>query len=459
MKKYSEKFLNNYDVLIKSTIGLEFEFFMKDLSFYKTLEILNQYLSPVKVHGFRQYHSDFDPTPSEWKIEPDLSGGQNMVELVTGPMPYPEAKFYLIKVLKFINEYGYTTEKSSIHFNLSFKDEDLNNLNILKLILNTNEDEIYRFFPSRKGNIYAKTVKKMIPFKEYDFFNIPITVVKNNMRLPDDKYFGINFLHINNNKETQRLEYRYIGGKDYEKNVGGITYFLDKFILDTNAAIDQTFTSSDCDMLEVFLDQNISYFKNFSKYDTFIVEYPTVHLQVDMSSTYEIVNSYYPKIYEKIYDLIESCPELKDCILNFNTSLQKLEIVDGRIKATQNLSDLEFINCVIIEGIFDKCDFNGCEISNSQLSKSKIENSEVRNSKVLSCRVEGSTLFDCYFMNGTLNGDMIGGIWRSGEVGPYASISSETKIVSDKDNFFNTSFEEDGGKGMFDKGKIEGFKK
>ena len=227
MKKYSEKFIHEYNKLSRSKVGFEFEFYMKDLSFYKTLELLNKDLSPVKVHGFRQYHSDFTPDSKNFKIEPDLSGGSNMVELVTGPLEYNDAKYYLIKIIKFIQNYGYTNEKSSIHFNISFFDGDknLNDLNVLKLILNTDEDEIYRFYPSRKGNIYAKSVKQIIPYKEYDFFNIPIDSVKNNLMLPDNKYFGINFLNINNNKSTQRVEYRYIGGKDYEKNIGNIDLY------------------------------------------------------------------------------------------------------------------------------------------------------------------------------------------------------------------------------------------
>ena len=217
MRKYSEKFLDKYDFLKNAIIGLEFEFYMKDLSFYKTMEMLNSELDPVKVHGFRQYHSSFKPDKNNFKFEPDLSGGSNMVELVTGPLEYTDAKYYLIKILNFIQNYGYTNDRSSVHFNLSFNqsDKDLNDLNILKLILNTDEEEIYRFFPSRKNNIYAKSIKNIIPYKEYDFFNIPIDTIKNNLILPDNKYFGINFLHINNNKETQRLEYRYIGGKDY----------------------------------------------------------------------------------------------------------------------------------------------------------------------------------------------------------------------------------------------------
>lgn len=442
MKKYSEKFIHEYSKLSKARVGFEFEFYMKDLSFYKTLEILNKELDPVKVHGFRQYHSGFTPDSKNFKIEPDLSGGSNMVELVTGPMDYNDSKFYLIKILNFIQNYGYTNDKSSIHFNISFKDDkDLNDLNVLKLILNTDEDEIYRFFPSRKGNIYAKSVKSIIPFKEYDFFNIPIDSVKNNILLPDNKYFGINFLHINNNKKTQRVEYRYIGGINYESNTGNIVYFLDRFILDCYNSIDVGFNQNDADKLELYLEENINKFKSFSKYDNFIVEFPTIQIQIDQSNMYELVSSYFGKIYEKLYDLIEGTDNLKDCIINYITATQKMEIVDGDIKGTLTLNGYEYVNCRIMEGIFEHSNFYGCEINNSQMSTSKIEASDVIGSKVLSCRVENSSLTNCYFMNGVLNGDMSGGVFRSGELGPYATISSDTKVVGTTDNFFDTKFD------------------
>jgi hypothetical protein len=84
-----------------------------------------------------------------------------MVELVTGPLDYYDAKYYLIKIIKFIQTHGYTNEKCSVHFNLSFNGEkNLNDLNILKLILNTDENEIYRYYPSRKGNVYAKLLRR-----------------------------------------------------------------------------------------------------------------------------------------------------------------------------------------------------------------------------------------------------------------------------------------------------------
>ena len=459
MKKYSDKFLNQSSKLKSAKIGFEFEFYMKDLSFYKTLEILNNELNPVKVWGFRKYHSDFTPDKDNFKIEPDLSGGSNMVELVTGPLDYYDAKYYLIKIINFIQNYGYTNDKCSIHFNLSFNkdDKDLNDLNTLKLILNTDEDEIYRYYPSRKDNVYAKTIKKIIPYKEYDFFNISIGVVKNNLRLPNDKYYGINFIHINNNKESQRLEFRYIGGKDYEKNVGQLIYFMDRFIINAHDSIDVGFNSEDINKLEEYLEDNIKRFKNFSKYDNFIVDYPTIQIQIDQNNNYDVVSTYYDKIYSKLYQLIDGTNDLKDCIINYVTETQKIEIVDADIKTSATLRNYDFINCNL-EGIFESCFLLGCEVKNSQLSKSKLEHTDADNSKILSCRVDGSSLMNCYFMEGFLNSEMMGGVFRSGELGPYASLDSEVKIVNDHENFFNVKYEEDSNKGDKE-GKITGFGK
>lgn len=460
MKKYSDKFLNHSHKLKNAVVGMEFEFYTKDISYYKSLELLNQYLNPVKVWGFRQYHSGFVTDSKNFKIEPDLSGGSNMVELITGPMDYFEAKYYLVKIVKFIQTYGYTTEKCSIHFNISFKDDDmnLNDLNILKLILNIDEDEIYRSYPSRKNNIYAKSVKNIIPFKEYDFYNIPIGVIKNNLRLPNDKYYGINFLNIEKNKESQRLEFRYIGGKDYEKNIGQLTYFMERFIINSYDSIDVDFDYSDIVKLEEFLEDNIKSYKSLSKYDNFIVEFPSVQIQIDQISNYDIILPYYDKIYHKVYDLINSVEELKECIINYVTKTKTMEIIDARIKTKSTVKTIDFINSYV-EGIFEDCFFVNSEIDNSQVLKSKLKFTDATNSKILNCNVDSSTLKNCYFVEGYLNGDMIGGVYRSGKLGPNATMDSDVKLVGDYDNFFDTKFDSEEDKGALDKGIMKSFGK
>jgi hypothetical protein len=419
---------------------------------------MNIELDPVRIWGFRKYHSDFTPDKNNFKIEPDLSGGSNMVELVTGPLDYFNAKYYLIKILSFIQKYGYTNDKCSIHFNLSFEDDekDLNDLNILKLILTTNEDEIYNAYPARKGNVYAKSIKKIIPYKEYDFYNIPITSVKNNLRLPNDKYYGINFLNINENKDKQRLEFRYIGGKDYEKNTGQLIYFMEKFIINVYDSIDVGFDNEDVNTLEKYLEENIRLFKNFSKYDSLLIEFPSIILQIDQNNEYDLVKAYYNKIYSKIYSIIDSTDNLGECLINYVTQTQTIEIVDAKIKATSTISNVDFINCDL-EGVFESCNLVGCDIKESQISKSRINHTDADNSKILSCKVDNSSLSNCYFMDGYLNSDMHGGVFRSGELGPYASLDSDVKIVNETENFFDTKFDDDS-KGD-KKGKIPGFGK
>jgi hypothetical protein len=38
---------------------------------------------------------------------------------------------------------------------------------------------------------------------------------------------------------------------------------------------------------------------------------------------------------------------------------------------------------------------------------------------------------------------MYGGVFRSGKLGPYATMDSEVKIVTDNNNFFDTKYEDD----------------
>lgn len=433
MRKYSEKYMNDWRILSTAVCGFEIEFY-SNLSFYKLLEQLNQEFNPVQFHGFNIYHSKFEPDDKNFKVEIDLSGG-NMREIVTGPLDYFSARHYLIKLLSFVQKWGYTTDKSSVHINISFDekkgDKVLTDLNILKHILKTDEEDIYRIFPIRKNNIYAKSIKKMIPFRDYDFSNVSIDTVKNVMKLPDDRYYGVNYLHMNNYKAC-RLEYRYIGGEGYEKKIGDIMDLMDRFIITTYNCIDTPFDSYDVEELNYYLNKKINNFKSFSTYDNFIVEYPSIKLQVDQIGQYDVVTSYYSKIYEKLFTLVDSIDNLKDCVVNYVTETHQIEVVEAKFKAIQNISGYEFINCEIFDGIYTGSNFYNCIISNTQLEKCKIDASEVNSGKLTSCNVQNSRLEACYFMAGYLDGTMTGGVFRSGRLGPMAVLSSTTKVVTDE---------------------------
>ena len=442
MRKYSEKYSNNYKILSKAIVGFEFEAYY-NISYYKTLENLNAELSPVKVHGFRTYHSDFIPDNNNFKLERDLSGGVNLAEIVTGPMDYYSAKFYLIKILKFIQEYGYTNDRCSLHINISFKDKSLSDLNILREILRMDEDELYKVFPTRKNNIYAKSVRSIIPFKDYDFSNVPINIVKNNISFPSNKYYGINFLHINE-YGSSRLEFRYIGGEDYEQQLGDIIDIMDRFIINTYDNIGSEFDNDDIKELSDFMDEKINVFKSFETYDDFLVEFPDITLQIDQDGRYEVVSGLYDKLHSKIYKLIESCDDMGECIFNYFTSENKFEVVGANFTSILDINGYDFIDCEVMDGIFNNCNFVNSKVLNSEIMKGKIGNSDIIDSKLFNCNVDEGTLERCYFESGLLNAHMEGGIFRSGKIGAKATISSTTKIVDvTKDNFFNTKADVD----------------
>ena len=442
MKKFSDKYLNDHHILYNAVVGFEFEFYSHNKSYFKLLEYLNNEFSKIgiKFWGFRKYHSNFKPSTKDFKIEPDFSMGQNGVELISGPLPYYDSKIILLKILKILQDHAFTNDRCSLHINISFDknktDNVLDYLNPLKMILNVDEDMIYRYFPERVNNIYAVSVKKLIPFKDYQFTNTSVNLLKNNLQLPDDtKYYGINLSNV----VEGRLEFRYIGGKDYQFRTNEILELLDYFIVLTHNSINQQLDDEDVNRLSDYLSDNINYFKNFRKLDDFIGKFPTINLKCDLSGDYSMVKSQYDNFYNKLYDVVSNIYNLDNCIINFDTDGKRLEIMGSTFKVIFRIDNVRFFECSANNGIFDHCLFSDTEIKNSHLEYSNLIQSKAYNCKLVNCTVdEGSKITDCFFYGGTLNGFMEGGVFRDGVVGESGEISESTKIIGDdEDNYFN----------------------
>jgi len=438
MKNFSDYYINYNNILKNAIVGFEFEFYTSK-PYYKLLELFNRELSPIKVHGFRKYHSAFKPDEENFKIEPDLSGGIDLVELVTGPIPYPDCKIVMLKILKLLQEVAYTDEKCSLHINISFAEDaekGIEELVPLKLILDIDEDNIYRMFPNRENNFYAKSVKRLIPYKGYTQSSDVIDIIIANLELPDTKYFGINI------KEYTRgwLEYRYIGGTDYQYKTKDIINLLDYFILLTWNALDKEIDDDDREKILDYLSENISNFKNFTTYEDFISEYPSVKIEIDKNDDFTVVNSYYNRIYDKVYDMMMNTYNLRDAIINYDNETSRLELIDTFVKGIFDIKYWDFIECEIADGTYFKCHISDSDVKNSHIESSTIENCEISNSKLTACNVDqGCILEKVYFYGGFLDGEMQSGIFRGGTIGPNAIIGEGVKLVTDDDNYFGAS--------------------
>jgi len=438
MDKFTDKYINSFNIMKHAVIGFEFEFY-SEKSYHKLLEYLNRELG-VKVSGYRVYHSSFEPDETHWKIEPDLSLGMSGIELISGPIPYINSKIYLLKVLEILKKPEFSTdEKCSLHINISFDKETsprtLEKINKLKLILDVDENFIYKYFPDRENNFYAKSVKKIIPFKSYDFSNNAAELLVNSLELPDTKYYGINLLNV----FESRVEYRYIGGGEYEQKTGEILDLLDYFIQLTWLSIDEL-DEDDMDKLTKYLSDNINQFKTFSRLDTFIAQFPSIMLQIDMNSDQTFLRTYYEQIYNELYDIITNIYNLSNCIINYDTEEQRLELIDATFKTIFDIKRIDIIDCNIDGGSFSNCTLINTTIKNAHLSNCKVIMCEVYSSKIESCNVdENSILSECYVFNTLMGGEMRGGIFRSGKLGEYAKLDSDVKIISGIDNYFGNN--------------------
>jgi hypothetical protein len=443
MDKFTNKYINKFDILKKAILGFEFEFYT-DKSYYKLLELLNRELDPIKVYGRRKYHSEMEVDEYHFKIEPDLSMGPEGVELITGPMPYNNAKLILLKCLSILQKYATTDDKCSLHINISFDknltDKTLDQLNKLKLILTVDEDLVYKFFPTRKDNFYAKPVKKLIPFKGYDYVNDTINILTENIQLPDTKYYGINIKEAYNG----RLEYRYIGDKDYQFKTREIMELMDYFVALTWDSINTKLDDDDIEKLREYLNENINNFKNFTKLENFIAEFPTIQLEIDKDDSFITVKSYYSNIYNKLYDIIKNVFNLNNCLINYDTDTKSLELVDADFHTIFELKRLTIIDSNAGGGTYTDCTFINCDIKNAHLHNCKIMSTDVYNAKMEGCECDQtSVLTDCYIYNCNVNSQVVGGVWRSGKAGEFCDISDTTKIATDTDSYFDTSIDQE----------------
>jgi len=124
------------------------------------------------------------------------------------------------KLFKLLSKAGGTDSNAGFHINISFKNPN-KKINPLKLLLFFEEGKVYKFFQSRKNNRYSKSIKHLFD-KDNEDSNAP----KNKITKLDDieqdfsskismnKYFGVNFNHL---IKQNYIEFRYIGGKGYEK--------------------------------------------------------------------------------------------------------------------------------------------------------------------------------------------------------------------------------------------------
>lgn len=423
-------------VLNASLVGIEFEFYSNH-SLEETQKRVSDLLGR-KIQLEDKAHSDFQPDDKVFKMEPDMSGGKGLIELVTGAMPYRNARIVISKMLKWIDENGYTTERSSIHLNLSFDKQYLedNNtiskMNTLKFILEFNEDQVYKLFSNRNDSIYAKSIKWVMPKHESFYFNDSSLSV-NNFNFPNTKYYGVNF----DKKIKNYLEFRYVGGKDYQKKKESIIYLLDRFIIQLwKACFHPEFTETNKLELKRILNKNLPYREILKDYTNLKKYFPNIDLMVDLQETDAVIRLQWERIKRKIVSAL-SHGGLTEGIINYDSDLGAIQVKDGKFSVCYELDGFDLVDCEINGNVFNSNLYN-CKVEKSTLEQCNLyQGTEVKDSKIKSSYSNASvTATNCYVFgrDGVFKGKMVGGIFREGFIDDNTRFDETEVVVSKKIN-------------------------
>lgn len=418
-------------VLNASQMGIEFEFY-SNLELEETQESVSKLLGR-KIKLEEKAHSDFQPSADVFKMEPDMSGGAGLIELVTGPMPYRSARLVIMKMLGWIRENGYTSDRASIHLNMSFnpdylEDKDMiQHMNVMKFILEFDEARVYKYFPNRENSTYAKSIKWIMPKHEAFYYNEDL-ISSDNFTFANTKYYGINFEKAQKNY----LEFRYIGGKDYEKRTDDILHLADSFIMSIwNSTSNPRFTSANKIELRRILQKNAPLMAMLKDYNAVNKYWPKINILVDLQDNPQVISVQWDRFKNKVLELLSN-GSMEEGIINYDSDYSMVQVKDGKFGAAYLLDGFEFVDCEL-SGNIENSSIYGGKVKGAQILRSQVyKGCEIMDSKVESSYVHGSCeLKNCYVFgrDGIFKGKMIGGIFREGGVGPYARFSDETEVI------------------------------
>tara|TARA_R110000772_G_scaffold56264_5_gene128137 strand:- start:297 stop:1607 length:1311 start_codon:yes stop_codon:yes gene_type:complete len=416
--------------LYNAKIGLEVEFVRKNNFNVGTIKKQLSRLLKVKMNIEKEHHSDFVPTDEHFKLEPDFSGGEYTVELVTGPMDYNHAKIVLMKVLKWIRDTKEvkTTERCGLHINLNFPNTRyIQDIDILKFILNFDEREVYDRFPKREDNLYTKSIKDIIPLhNNFDFKTL--TTNRTSFVYPSTKYYGINFEKL----KSSYLEFRYLGGRKYEEQQSDILYLIDYFLM----SIKNSYHANDDNIKEKLIDllepkKNV--FLAGQNYFNFHNIFRNIEIKVDTKNDEETLKLFFPIIWREIFPILIRMRNIKYNMagtINYDTDNSFIEFSGFTLRRTliENpgilLYDCRLINMVLINPEIHDCiisnsDLDGCKSENTKFKNSRIKNSNNVYGEFKNCYLDGVKLVYSY---------VDGGIFRKGSH-TQTEITDSTAVI------------------------------
>lgn len=243
-----------------------------------------------------------------------------------------------------------------------------------------------------------------------------------------EKYYGVNFGKV----PKGYIEFRYLGGQDYEKKYSTILSMTEHFITSLyETLVHNKYTAEDLKLLDAVLEKHRGIIESYKTYQVFKENYPKIKLMVDLKTYDQIVEMYYPKIREKIFDLLTKA-DLKEGLINYDADTGRLQLKDADLMRCFEIEGMDIVDCKI-QGNVINCDLFSCDLVNTSVFQSNLFGA----TDVKECKIEDSYVSKnvicqnsyVYGKRGVFSGEMEGGIFRQGRATKNARFGKDTEVI------------------------------
>ena len=372
---------------------------------------------------------NFEPSEGKYYIVKSYGHGKERYRFYTDKLIYAKARIVLISAFGVIKEFGYTDDSCIVNVTMSFNRNisniNIRSMNILKFILEFNEDIPYRFFPNQKDSIYVKSIKNITPQNRF-FRSENLKVEDFNYVLPNMKYFGVIFDDI----KDGNISFRYIGGEKYEYKIVEALELIGIYITYIQKSLfDSSFSAKNKEELKKIIKKSEKILLAYESSTKFKEVFPDIKLTVDMDDNDQILKSKYVKFRDDIFELLSSSNITKGEI-NYDSAMSKIQAqkLTGNI---YEIEDWEFVNCDLSIEFAMNCNFFDCKLNNSSISRCNVyRHSIIKKSKILDTYINRTCEITDTFIHGQqsmIDGKIVRGKIIGGRIGNHSRISPETE--------------------------------
>ena len=431
--------LNKRPIYDNTQIGLTLEFF-SPINRKRLASVLSK-ITRKKVEYSNGYTVSESSSPNVLKLFPNFFGGYRMNKIQSGMMPYSEGISTALKIMNFINEYGFTNYKCKMGVDLRMNSnqlgvEHVQKINIFKFMLNIDEGTILEYWnKDNKEHVYKNSIAYIYPkntfLSEIDL-DITEKLSRYEFTFPQSKYFGLNFDKISEGV----LNVRYVGGKDYQQKKLKVVELINDIIEKTHFVLKYNNMYSDTEKSKIarIMKEQRQIVLSLKNYNNFLENYSNLELYVDLKQDTEFIKSIkYHEMRSKIFELLVY-GGINRGVINFDSDRSVFQIKNTRIREGFMLEGIEFYNSYI-EGDLKNCKFYSCEIKNSKIDNSTFfSDNVIRYSAITECAFHGvkNKMRGVYIKNSPellIEADIENSVIRAGTISQNSFVDDETEVV------------------------------